>query len=157
MFSFQLISVSATTSGPYRELQAEYAKRLQPFAKLARLDVPHVAFSSTAERERVQVKEAERLRKSIFTGSLVVALDETGKHFTSEQFAQQLLKWSEQETRTISFVLGGPLGLDPQLKKEAHAILSLSTLTFPHDLAQVVLLEQLYRALTILRKKTYHY
>jgi 23S rRNA (pseudouridine1915-N3)-methyltransferase len=98
------------------------------------------------EVKRVSIKSA----KMRLPGNLrVVALDEKGKDLTTEQFARLL----QQET---AFVIGGPDGLDEKVKKQAAMLLRLSSLTLPHALAQVVLLEQIYRAATLLTGHPYH-
>jgi len=91
----------------------------------------------------------ERLRAVLPRNSRVVALDERGKDFTTGQFAGLLSE------RTV-FVIGGPDGLDESVKKDAALLLRLSSLTLPHALAQVILLEQIYRAATILTGHPYH-
>jgi 23S rRNA (pseudouridine1915-N3)-methyltransferase len=98
------------------------------------------------EVERVSVKNA---KMSLPRNLRVVALDEKGKDLTTEQFARLL----QQET---AFVIGGPDGLDEKVKKDAAMLLRLSSLTLPHALAQVVLLEQIYRAATLLTGHPYH-
>jgi 23S rRNA (pseudouridine1915-N3)-methyltransferase len=98
------------------------------------------------EVERVSLKSA---KMSLPRNLRVVALDEKGKDLTTEQFARLL----QQET---AFVIGGPDGLDEKVKKEAAMLLRLSSLTLPHALAQVVLLEQIYRAATLLTGHPYH-
>jgi 23S rRNA (pseudouridine1915-N3)-methyltransferase len=100
------------------------------------------------EVERIGLKAA-RLPSSLPKNARVVALDERGKDMTSEQFARLL----KSET---TFVLGGPEGLDESVKQRAALLLRLSSLTLPHALAQVVLLEQIYRAATILTGHPYH-
>lgn len=157
MYSFTFIMVSAAKRGPWQDLSQDYLKRLSPYAKCQVASVPHVAFSSAAQREKVQAQEAEAVRKSISSNNFIILCDEHGKTFTSTQFAKQLTTWSEHHTRHLTFVLGGPLGLHASLKPLANATLALSPLTFPHDLAQVILLEQVYRAMTIQSGKTYHY
>ena len=96
--------------------------------------------------ERVSLKSA---KMSLPRNLRVVALDEKGKDLTTEQFARLL----QQET---AFVIGGPDGLDEKVKKQAAMLLRLSSLTLPHALAQVVLLEQIYRAATLLTGHPYH-
>ena len=98
------------------------------------------------EVQRVSLKSA---KMSLPRNLRVVALDEKGKDLTTEQFARLL----QQET---AFVIGGPDGLDEKVKKEAAMLLRLSSLTLPHALAQVVLLEQIYRAATLLTGHPYH-
>ena len=105
------------------------------------------------ELERVLLKpgarEAQRLRAALPRGARVVALDERGRELTTAQFATLLA----QET---AFVIGGADGLDPGLKKDAALLMRLSALTLPHALAQLVLVEQIYRAATLLAGHPYH-
>lgn len=141
MFRFQIVTVGSMKKGPLAKLVSHYQKLLKGFA---RVDVS-------------EVKEVRRVAKDAFS----VLLTEHGKEYDSPQFAKQLLAWSEHETRPIEFVVAGPFG--PQLPTPSvgsngfDATLSLSKLTFPHDVATTVLYEQLYRAMTIVAGKTYHY
>ena len=90
------------------------------------------------------------------SGALVIVLDERGKQFTSKKLAEQVQEWQNRSIQHVAFVLGGPLGLSDQVRKKANLVLSLSKLTFVHEMARVVLVEQLYRAWTILRNEKYH-
>jgi len=101
------------------------------------------------EVARIAVKQADRLRAAIPRHARVVALDERGKDYSTKQFAE-LLK------RETAFVIGGPDGLDPAMRRDAELLLRLSSLTLPHALAQVVLLEQIYRGATLLTGHPYH-
>lgn len=105
------------------------------------------------ELERVLLKpgarEAERLRAAIPKGARLIALDERGRDFTTAQFATLL-------AHETAFVIGGADGLDPALKKDAAVLVRLSALTLPHALAQLVLVEQIYRAATLLTGHPYH-
>jgi 23S rRNA (pseudouridine1915-N3)-methyltransferase len=99
--------------------------------------------------ERVALKRAERLASALPRGARVVALDERGAELTTRQFARLL-------GRETTFVVGGPDGLDAATRKSADLLLRLSALTLPHALAQVVLLEQIYRAASLLAGHPYH-
>ena len=99
--------------------------------------------------------EAQRLQAAIAAGSLVVALDERGEDWTSQQLAQHLQRWRDAAER-VAFVIGGPDGLDADFRNAARLRLRLSTLTLPHALARVLLAEQLYRAWSILARHPYH-
>jgi 23S rRNA (pseudouridine1915-N3)-methyltransferase len=101
------------------------------------------------EVARIAVRNEERLRAALPKGARVVALDERGKDFTTTQFSTLL----NIET---AFVIGGPDGLDEGIKKQSALLLRVSSLTLPHALAQVVLMEQLYRAATLLIGHPYH-
>jgi 23S rRNA (pseudouridine1915-N3)-methyltransferase len=111
---------------------AEYARRMPKGYEVAQLAI-----------------KPGRLRAALPRNARVVALDERGEHLTTAQFAQLL----KSET---AFVIGGPDGLEPDVKKDAFLLLRLSSLTLPHALAQVVLMEQLYRAATLLIGHPYH-
>jgi 23S rRNA (pseudouridine1915-N3)-methyltransferase len=110
---------------------------------------------SGAPVERLLAAEAERLRAAIPAGSLVVALDERGRDWTTAQLAEALGKWRDA-AETVAFVIGGPDGLDPGFKRGARMLLRLSSLTLPHALARVLLAEQLYRAWSLLAGHPYH-
>lgn len=137
MFRFHVVTVGSMKKGPLAELVSHYQKLLKGYARV----------------EGAEVKEVRRVAKDAFS----VLLTEHGKEYDSPQFAKQLLAWSEHETRTVEFVVAGPFGMDAATIKEFDATLSLSKLTFPHDVATTVLYEQLYRAMTIVAGKTYHY
>jgi 23S rRNA (pseudouridine1915-N3)-methyltransferase len=98
---------------------------------------------------RIFLKTSDKLKSAISKNIRIVVLDERGKDLTTIQFAELL-------TSETAFVIGGPDGLDAQVKKDAGMLLRLSSLTLPHALAQVVLLEQIYRAATLLVGHPYH-
>ncbi len=100
-------------------------------------------------------KEAIKIAAAIPKGSRVIALDERGKDQTTQHLASQLANW-RQEGVDITFLIGGADGLDASLKDQAHALWRLSSLTLPHAMARVLLVEQLYRAWTILQGHPYH-
>ncbi len=157
MFTFTLITVGRLKPGPCQELMDGHLKRLTPYAKVEIRELKEEAFASTYVRERVLKEEVGRIHKAIPDGAMVVVLDADGKGMDSVAFASWLKEQAQQETQRIAFIIGGPLGLSDSIKKSAYARLSLSAMTFPHELALVMLTEQLYRAMTILAKKTYHY
>jgi 23S rRNA (pseudouridine1915-N3)-methyltransferase len=101
------------------------------------------------EVERIIVKNADRLRQRLPKGARLVALDERGADLSTAQFAKLLAE-------PTAFVIGGPDGLDEAMKREASLLVRLSSLTLPHALAQVILLEQLYRAATVVTGHPYH-
>ena len=99
--------------------------------------------------------EAERLRKAIPAGDIVVAMDEHGRDFTTMDFAKKVDGW-KNEGCGVTFLIGGADGLDPELKKGCRMILRLSSMTLPHAFARVMLVEQIYRAWSILNNHPYH-
>jgi 23S rRNA (pseudouridine1915-N3)-methyltransferase len=137
MYRFSIVTVGGVKNGPLAELVLHYQRLLRPFAKV---DV-------------TETKDVRRVDKNAFS----VLLTEHGKEYLTGDFADQLANWSEHETRTIEFVVAGPFGVDKTVEGNFDATLSLSKLTFPHDVATMLLYEQLYRTMTILVGKTYHY
>lgn len=122
----------------------EFAKWLSPYAKLEVVELP----DSTVAKEGLAIlKSLERERNAA-----VVVLSEEGREFTSVQFAEKLGSYD----RKIVFVIGGPYGLAPEVKQRADLLWSLSKLTFTHELARLLLFEQLFRATNILHGGSYH-
>jgi 23S rRNA (pseudouridine1915-N3)-methyltransferase len=133
---------------------ADYAKRLPPeyYVELAELKPA----SREAGKSPAQLLAAEAIRiRAACSGYTVVALDERGTAWTTRQLATRLQKWRDA-AQDIAFVIGSADGLDDGLKRDASALFSLSALTLPHGLARVVLIEQLYRAASILGGHPYH-
>jgi 23S rRNA (pseudouridine1915-N3)-methyltransferase len=105
--------------------------------------------------ERILDAEALRLRAAIPSAAIVVALDERGQDWTTARFAQQIAQWRDA-SETVAFVIGGPDGLAPDLKRDARLLLRLSSMTLPHALARLLLVEQIYRAWSLLTNHPYH-
>lgn len=142
----------------YRMAQAEYGRRLKRYTSLTLVEVPDEPVPpGQKEREQVKIKEGERLQKRIPPHSFKVALAPQGRLFSSEEFAAWFGSLLDAGKAEPAFLLGGTLGLPSFLLEGADLVLSLSPLTFPHQLARVILLEQLYRAFRILRGEPYHY
>ena len=157
MYRISVLCPGSPDRGPVEELVDTYKLRLKPYAKLEEIWVKETPFRKPEDAARVREAEKEAFLARIPKGAFVVALTEEGKTFDSPTFAKTLDRFAEGGARPIAFLVGGPLGLSRELIKEADASLSLSPLTFPHNIARALLLEQLYRAGTILAGKTYHY
>lgn len=138
---------------------AEYAKRLSRFCDLDIIEVEDEQAAealSAAQEEQVKRRESERILKRLKDGSTLVVMDVKGVKINSEGFAEKLQGFFVSGSSHITFVIGGSLGLDPELVKKANWRLSLSDMTFPHQLARLVLLEQVYRGFKIMHGETYH-
>lgn len=138
---------------------AEYSKRLTRFCDLEMLEVEDEQAPdniSPAQELQIKKKEAERILKKVRPGSVLVILDVKGEKPDSEGFAAKLQSFFISGGSHITFVIGGSLGLDAELLKSAHYRFSMSNLTFPHQLARLVLLEQLFRAYKIIHGEVYH-
>ena len=153
MMNIRIVAVGSMKSQELADLVDEYVKRLRPFARIEIVEVAHEAFRDIGEKDKAQRAEAARIEKQL--RGHVVYLEERGKELSSETFATWISKMSERG-EAITFVLGGALGIHPAITKNAER-LSLSPLTFPHEMARMILCEQIYRAACIMSGKSYHY
>ncbi|HUV31135.1 MAG TPA: 23S rRNA (pseudouridine(1915)-N(3))-methyltransferase RlmH [Acidobacteriota bacterium] len=132
-----------------------YRKLLSRFARISLTVIPSPKFSSALSPDEIRVRESDllvRRRK----GGYGIALSDRGPTCDSEAFARLIERLQTTSGGRVEFLIGGPHGLADRLVGEADAVLSLSPLTFPHHLVRVILLEQLYRAFTILHRTGYH-
>ncbi|EHO17995.1 rRNA large subunit m3Psi methyltransferase RlmH [Stomatobaculum longum] len=154
-----LLTVGSLKERYWREAVAEYEKRLSAYCKFRLIEVKDEktpdAIDSAASR-RVRQKEGERLLEKIDARSLVVTLEIQGKKFDSEGFAAEMEKLEERSRGELCFVIGGSLGLSPEVSARAALHLSFSDFTFPHQLMRVLFLEQLYRSYRIRTGAPYH-
>lgn len=156
MLDINLVTIGSLKDKFLQVLATEYIKRLRPFARLKIQELNPTPFSDS-NREEVKKRESQDLMSFLdkrFLGddkNKIFLLAERGRLFNSQEFANFLNK-----DGSFVFVLGGALGFSSDLYQRYKQI-SLSPLTFPHDLARIVFLEQIYRASTILGSKTYHY
>lgn len=145
--------------GAFALLSSEYEQRIRRYAQLDVVELPEAKYRGLpppAEVARLLEREAEGIRSALRGRWYPVLLAAQGRPLTSEEFAGFLEERSLRGEGAVAFVVGGSLGLAPSLFASARFILSLSTMTLPHQLARVVLLEQIYRALTIQRGEPYH-
>ena len=143
----------------YMDAAAEYVKRLSRHCKLEIVELPEQRLPeapSPAEVEKALAREADAIRAKIPPSSSVIALCIEGRMRSSEELAHLLATWSNRGEKCLVFVIGSSNGLHPSNKSGAWAQLSMSPMTFPHHLARVMLLEQLYRGFQILEGSKYH-
>lgn len=154
-----IIAIGRLKDGPERELYLRYSKRVDETGRavalgpLALSEFPEARQASARQR---QADEAARLTGAAGEADLVVALDETGKTMTSEAFARWLGARRDEGRRTVAFLIGGADGHGLAALERADLKLSLGFMTLPHGLARIVLVEQIYRAATILAGHPYH-
>lgn len=148
-----LIAVGKPKAGPLREAEAHYRQRLVALRPLQVREVPEAPTRDVAAARRL---EGQALLQACPEGAALVALTEHGATLSSSAFAQRLEAWEREGGRGLAFVLGGAHGLDEEVLARASWKLSLSPMTFPHELARVMLCEQLYRAEQIRRGTPYH-
>lgn len=156
MMRITIISIGKLKESYWKEAEAEYLKRLSAFAKVEIIEHKEIGFSEKDRIESVKEKEAEIILDSIPASSYVIALDPNGKACTSEELSKNLVSL-EQNHSHFTFIIGGPLGLHESIFKKTNLTLSLSPLTFTHQMTRVILLEQIYRAYMIKSGKSYHH
>ena len=143
----------------YQEAAAEYAKRLGRHCKLEIIELPESRLPedpSAAEIQRALAAEAAAIRERLPRGGAVIALCIEGTELSSEALSKKLAQLASAGASQLTFLIGGSFGLHPRVKQRADLRLSMSPMTFPHHLARVMLLEQIYRAYQIDAGTRYH-
>ena len=138
---------------------SEYLKRIRPYCDIEIIEVNDSSVRDNpnqSEIERVKNEEGKRVLKLLKTGEFCVNLDLEKQEFSSEEFAAFLEKKLEIAGAFLTFIIGGSYGLSDELKQRANASISLSKMTFLHQMTRLVLLEQIYRGFKILNHETYH-
>ncbi len=152
-----LLCMGRTREQFIREGMEKYSRYLKHYAELEIRELKEEKIQDLKQAPAIRKKEAEKIFKALQPGALLISLDERGEEYTSHEFAAWIKTAQESGARDIVFVIGGALGLDEQVNARAKKVIALSRWTFTHEMARLVLLEQLYRALTIITGKTYHY
>ncbi len=155
MFKIKIICLGKLKEKAYKELEKEFLKRLSPFGKISVVELPEISYKNNSDREQIKLQEAETIRKHLSNQAIVILMEEKGILRDSVEFAKNLERLSSLGQELI-FVIGSGIGLHNSLKDVSNYTFSLSKLTFPHNMARVLLLEQIYRAATIINKKEYH-
>ena len=159
MVDVTVICVGKLKEKFYAEAAAEYVKRLKGYCKLTVVELAEQKLGKNPSLGEIQAaleKEGDAIRGKIPPNSSVIALAVEGKLRSSEELAQMISTWSHNASKHLVFVIGGSFGLHPSVKAGAWATLSMSPMTFPHHLARVMLLEQIYRACQINAGTRYH-
>lgn len=151
-----LIAVGKTATGYVREGIEEYLKRLKHYIPFTVETVPDVRGGKLSEEQQKRL-EGERILSLLRPADRVVLLDERGAEYTSEKFAERLQKDMASGLKRLIFVIGGPYGFSPEVYVRADAKLSLSKMTLNHEMVRMFFVEQVYRAMTILRGEPYHH
>ena len=158
MLSIQIISIGKLKEPYLKEATEEYKKRLSKYCKLDILELPDEKIPEKLNENlayEIKSKECKNILSHIKKDSYVIALDLNGKQFTSEEFSVEMEKISMTSSQ-ITFIIGGSLGLTPELLSICHQKICFSKMTFPHQLIRVFLLEQIFRAFKIAKGETYH-
>ena len=137
----------------------EYSKRISRFADIKIIEYPDVPYKegiSQLEEEKIKSLECKKALDNLKDNEYLIALDLNKEEMDSIEFSSFIMKSLERGRSSISFIIGGSLGLSKEIKKRANASISFSKMTFPHQMMRVILLEQIYRAFKIEHHETYH-
>lgn len=152
-----LMVVGKTTSANLRSGIEEYARRINRYFPFEIVEIPDVKSSKKLTEEKQKEAEGTAMLTKIQPGDFVVLLDERGREMTSREFASDLERKAVSLPRQLYFIVGGPYGFSPEIYARANEKLSLSKMTFPHEMVRLFFTEQLYRAFTIQRNEPYHH
>ncbi|MCD8211300.1 MAG: 23S rRNA (pseudouridine(1915)-N(3))-methyltransferase RlmH [Prevotella sp.] len=151
-----LLFVGKTQDGLYAQSISDYSKRINHYLPFDVKVLGEVKNSSNLSQKQLKEKQAEAILKNIDEKSFVVLLDEKGKEFSSKEFALFVEKITAMGKHII-FIIGGPYGFSEQIYSRANYQISLSKMTFSHQMVRLIFLEQLYRACTIIKGEAYHH
>lgn len=155
--NFKLIAIGKTDSAALQQLISTYEKRLVRYINFELQLLPDIKNSKSLTEELQKIKEGELILSNVESSHYLILLDERGKEYTSVAFADELQKKMNTSIKQLTFVIGGPYGFSQEVYNRANGKLSLSKLTFSHQMIRLFFIEQLYRAFTILRNEPYHH
>lgn len=160
MLSIHIVCVGKLKEGYLKEAVLEYSKRLSKYCSLTITELPDEKLPNKLNASvisDIKAKECNHIIEQMKKDSFVFCLDLTGKQFSSEDFSKKIDDIALNLNSSITFVIGGTLGLNEKVLSLAHEKISFSKMTFPHQLIRVFLLEQLFRAFKISKGETYHW
>ncbi len=152
-----LLMIGKTDARYFAEAIDEYRQRLTHYVPFEMQVIPDIKNAKSLSESQQKEREGEMLLKALQAGDYIVLLDERGKEMTSKQFASYLEKKMGSVSRRLVFIIGGPYGFSEALYKIANEKLSLSQMTFSHQMIRLLFIEQIYRAMTILNGEPYHH
>lgn len=153
----QVFFTGRTTGKLFQEAIADYANRLTHYIPFAIEEIPDLKNVKNLSEEQQKEREADMLFERLQPGDVLVLLDEKGKEFTSREFSQYLEQKMQTVSKRLVFLIGGPYGFSPRVYEAAQGKISLSKMTFSHQMVRLFLVEQIYRACTISRGEPYHH
>lgn len=156
MMKIKIVSVGSIKEKFLKDAISEYLKRLTRFAKIEIIEVDETKIQNKSE-EQVKKEEGERLLKRIGQDEFVFLLDLKGELISSEVLAQKINELINKGISPLTFVIGGTLGLSEEVRKRANIKLSISKMTFTHQMCRMIILEQIYRAFKIINNEEYHH
>lgn len=155
--NIKLIAIGKTDDKALQSLIDDYTKRLSFYIKFELDIIPDIKNAKSLSESQQKEKEGELILSKITATDQLILLDENGKTFSSVGFSSELQKKMNSGIKTLVFVIGGPYGFSETVYKKASGKISLSQMTFSHQMVRLFFIEQLYRAFTILRNEPYHH
>ncbi|MBD8387099.1 23S rRNA (pseudouridine(1915)-N(3))-methyltransferase RlmH [Dysgonomonas sp. BGC7] len=152
-----LLVIGKTDAGYFIDAVSEYQKRLEHYIPFEMQIIPDIKNTKSLTVSQQKEKEGELILKSLQPGDYVVLLDEKGREYSSIQFASYIEKKTHTVAKRLVFVIGGPYGLSGAVYEKSNEKLTLSRMTFSHQMVRLIFVEQLYRAMTILNNEPYHH
>ena len=159
MLNVNIICVGKIKESFFRDAIEEYSKRLNSYCSLNIIELKDEKIPnnpSEKDNQIIKEKEGSNILSHIKKDTYIICLDLKGKQYTSEEFSQKINNISNNISSSITFIIGGSLGISQNVLKKANESISFSKMTFPHQLFRVILLEQIYRAFKIMNNETYH-
>lgn len=151
------ICIGKTDEAPIEQLLKKYEARFPNFINYQRIEIPDIKNRKNLAENQQKSREAELILQKINPTDFVILLDERGKQVTSKIFADDIQNYMNQAVKNLVFVIGGPYGFEESLYQRSNRKLSLSQMTFTHQMVRLFLTEQIYRAFSILQGKPYHH
>ncbi|MCF8272877.1 MAG: 23S rRNA (pseudouridine(1915)-N(3))-methyltransferase RlmH [Flavobacteriaceae bacterium] len=155
--TIKLLAIGKTDNKDLQSLIEDYLKRLNFYIKFSFEIIPDLKKAKNLSEEQQKQKEGELILSSLTTTDALILLDENGKQLDSIAFSDYLQKHMNSGIKQLVFVVGGPYGFSEDVYKQAHGKLSLSKMTFSHQMVRLFIIEQLYRGFTILKNEPYHH
>jgi 23S rRNA (pseudouridine1915-N3)-methyltransferase len=152
----KILWVGKTKNAPIGSLISDYLGRIRHLVPCEIIETRDLSKRRSLRAAELVAAEGEELIRHLPESGYLVALDESGTQFTSQDFARWLQSEQNSGVRTLTFVLGGPEGLSPMISNRARLVLSMGKMTWTHEMCRALLLEQIYRALCIVRNIPYH-
>ncbi len=152
-----LTAVGKTNNLNFKNAISDYQKRLKFYIPFEVEELPDIKNTKSMTEEEQKKREGEMLLKFFQEGDEVILLDDKGEEFTSMKFSAYIEKKTLSGLKRLVFVIGGPYGFSPEVYDRANGKVSLSKMTFSHQMVRLIFVEQLYRAMTILKGEPYHH
>jgi 23S rRNA (pseudouridine1915-N3)-methyltransferase len=152
----KLLLTGKTTDSAIREIETDYDKRIKRYTSFEAVVIDTSSLRQGSE-QTIRQREGEMILKKIAGGDHLILLDELGRKYSSIQFSEEINNWMISSKKSVVMVIGGAYGFSDDVKKRANGMISLSPMTFSHQIVRIILMEQIYRAFTILNNEPYHH